>query len=199
MSDVIVVDGKGHLLGRLASIVAKQLLNGKKIVVVRTEQIIISGSITRNKVRYAQFVQKRTNTNPRRGPFHFRSPARIFWRTLRGMLPHKTVRGQLALGRLATYEGIPEPYDKIKRLVVPDALKVLRMRADRNFCLLGELSKEVGWGYTDLVAKLEATRKAKEQAYYQEKKAAATSKDQKIKSLASQLAKPNEVLAAHGY
>ena len=141
MSDVVVVDGKGHLLGRLASIVAKQLLNGKKIVVVRTEQIIISGSIKRNKVRYAQFVQKRTNTNPRRGPFHFRSPARIFWRTLRGMLPHKTVRGQLALGRLATYEGIPEPYDKQKRLVVPDALKVLRMRADRNFCLLGELSK----------------------------------------------------------
>ena len=199
MADVIVVDGKGHLLGRLASIVAKQLLNGKKIVVVRTEQIIISGSITRNKVRYAQFVQKRTNTNPRRGPFHFRSPARIFWRTLRGMLPHKTVRGQLALGRLATYEGIPEPYDKVKRLVVPDALKVLRMRADRNFCLLGELSKEVGWGYTDLVAKLEASRKAKEQAYYQEKKAAATAKDQKIKSLVSKLAKPNEVLAAHGY
>jgi len=199
MSDVIVVDGKGHLLGRLASIVAKQLLNGKKIVVVRTEQIIISGSIKRNKVRYAQFVQKRTNTNPRRGPFHFRSPARIFWRTLRGMLPHKTVRGQLALGRLATYEGIPEPYDKQKRLVVPDALKVLRMRADRNFCLLGELSKEVGWGYTDLVAKLEATRKAKEQAYYQEKKAASTAKDQKIKSIAAKLEAPNKVLAAYGY
>ena len=199
MADVIVVDGKGHLLGRLASIVAKQLLNGKKIVVVRTEQIIISGSITRNKVRYAQFVQKRTNTNPRRGPFHFRSPARIFWRTLRGMLPHKTVRGQLALGRLATYEGIPEPYDKQKRLVVPDALKVLRMRADRNFCLLGELSKEVGWGYTDLVAKLEATRKAKEQAYYQTKKADSTAKDQKIKSIAAKLEAPNKVLAAYGY
>jgi large subunit ribosomal protein L13Ae len=199
MSDVVVVDGKGHLLGRLASIVAKQLLNGKKIVVVRTEQIIISGSIKRNKVRYAQFVQKRTNTNPRRGPFHFRSPARIFWRTLRGMLPHKTVRGQLALGRLATYEGIPEPYDKQKRLVVPDALKVLRMRADRNFCLLGELSKEVGWGYTDLVAKLEATRKAKEQAYYQTKKADSTAKDQKIKSIAAKLEAPNKVLAAYGY
>jgi large subunit ribosomal protein L13Ae len=44
MSDVTVIDGKGHLLGRLASIVAKQLLAGKKIVVVRTEQILISGS-----------------------------------------------------------------------------------------------------------------------------------------------------------
>lgn len=44
MSDVTVIDGKGHLLGRLASIVAKQLLAGKKVVVVRAEQILISGS-----------------------------------------------------------------------------------------------------------------------------------------------------------
>ncbi len=44
MSDTIVIDGKGHLLGRLASICAKQLLNGKKIVVVRSEQIVVSGS-----------------------------------------------------------------------------------------------------------------------------------------------------------
>ena len=44
MSNTIVIDGKGHLLGRLTSIVAKQLLQGKKIVVVRAEQIVISGS-----------------------------------------------------------------------------------------------------------------------------------------------------------
>jgi large subunit ribosomal protein L13Ae len=44
MSQVVVIDGKGHMLGRLASIVAKQLLSGKKIVVVRAEQILISGS-----------------------------------------------------------------------------------------------------------------------------------------------------------
>ena len=44
MSGVTVVDGKGHLLGRLASIVAKQLMAGKKNVVVRAEAIVISGS-----------------------------------------------------------------------------------------------------------------------------------------------------------
>jgi large subunit ribosomal protein L13Ae len=44
MSDVTVIDGKGHLLGRLASICAKQLMAGKKIAIVRTEQILISGS-----------------------------------------------------------------------------------------------------------------------------------------------------------
>ena len=38
--------------------------------------------VKRNKVKYAQFIKKRMNTNPKRGPFHFRSPARIFWRTV---------------------------------------------------------------------------------------------------------------------
>lgn len=45
----VVIDGKGHLLGRLASIVAKQLLNGQKVVVVRCEDLNISGEFFRNK------------------------------------------------------------------------------------------------------------------------------------------------------
>lgn len=44
MSDCVVIDARGHLLGRLASVIAKQLLGGKKIVVVRCEEILISGS-----------------------------------------------------------------------------------------------------------------------------------------------------------
>jgi ribosomal protein L13 len=40
----VIIDGKGHLYGRLASVVAKQLLSGKKIVVVRCEEIVVSGS-----------------------------------------------------------------------------------------------------------------------------------------------------------
>jgi hypothetical protein len=57
----IVIDGKGHLLGRLASTVAKQLLNGQKIVVVRCEALNISGEFFRAKRRfsYPQIVQGR--------------------------------------------------------------------------------------------------------------------------------------------
>ncbi len=55
MSDSVVIDGKGHLLGRLASIVAKQLLLGKKIVVVRCEQIVISGSRNYYSIKYLNF------------------------------------------------------------------------------------------------------------------------------------------------
>jgi large subunit ribosomal protein L13Ae len=45
----VVIDGKGHLLGRLASTVAKQLLNGQKIVIVRCEALNISGEFFRAK------------------------------------------------------------------------------------------------------------------------------------------------------
>ncbi|KAF7150061.1 hypothetical protein RHSIM_Rhsim02G0056800 [Rhododendron simsii] len=44
------------------------------------------------------------------------------------MISHKTKRGAAALARLKAYEGIPPPYDKKKRMVIPDALKVLRLK-----------------------------------------------------------------------
>jgi large subunit ribosomal protein L13Ae len=99
-SKEVIIDGRGHLLGRLASIVAKELLSGQKVVVVRCEELMISGGLTRNHTRYMQFLRKRTNTNPTKGPFHYRAPSRILWRTIRGMVPHKTFRGAQALERL---------------------------------------------------------------------------------------------------
>lgn len=49
------IDGKGHLLGRLASTVAKQLLNGQKIVVVRCEALNISGEFFRAKCTFTSY------------------------------------------------------------------------------------------------------------------------------------------------
>jgi large subunit ribosomal protein L13Ae len=46
----IIVDGRSHLQGRLASYVAKELLGGQRIVVVRCEQILKSGELFRNKL-----------------------------------------------------------------------------------------------------------------------------------------------------
>ncbi|CAH8662667.1 unnamed protein product [Schistosoma curassoni] len=128
----IIIDAQGHLLGRLASVVAKTLLNGQKVVVVRCEGINISGSFYRNKLKYLDFLRKRMNTNPSRGPYHFRAPAKIFWRTVRGMLPHKLYRGKQALDRLKVFEGIPPPYDKKKRMVVPSALRAIRLKPGRK-------------------------------------------------------------------
>jgi len=169
----VVIDGKGHLLGRLASTVAKQLLNGQKIVVVRCEALNISGEFFRAKLKYQAFLRKQTRYNATRGgPWHFRAPAKMFWRTVRGMIPHKTERGAKALERLKVFEGIPPPYDHKKRMVVPQALRVLRLKPGRKYTTVGRLGHEFGWKYQDVVARLEERRKVKGQAYYEKKKAA---------------------------
>lgn len=165
-----LVDGRGHLMGRLASIVAKEILNGHKVVIVRCEDINITGSLYRNKLKYHDFLRKRTNTNPKKGPFHFRAPSRIFYRVVRGMIPHKTARGAAALGRLKVFEGVPPQFQRSKRMVVPDALRVTRLAPGRKFCSLGKLAALVGWKYEDVVDELESKRKAKSAAYHLKKK-----------------------------
>jgi len=167
---VVVVDCAGHLLGRVASTLAKELLQGQKVVCVRAEELNISGSLFRNKLIFSKFLQHRGSTKPARGPFHFRSPARILWRTIRGMINHKTKRGQAALERLKVFEGVPHPYDRVKRVVIPNALRVLRLKPGRKFCRLGDLSAQVGWSHNDLVKRLETKRKVKAFAWYQTKK-----------------------------
>lgn len=88
---------------------------------------------------------------PLAGPFHFRAPSRIFYKAVRGMIPHKTARGAAALERLKVFEGVPPPYDKVKKMVVPQALRVLRLQPGRKYCTVGRLSHEVGWKYQDVV------------------------------------------------
>ena len=50
------------------------------------------------------------------------------------MVPHKTARGAAALERLKLFEGVPPPYDRKKRMVVPEALRVLRLKPGRKYC-----------------------------------------------------------------
>lgn len=69
------------------------------------------------------------------------------------MIPHKTARGAAALERLKVFEGVPPPYDKKQRLVVPQALRVLRLKPGRKYCTVGRLAHEVGWKYQDVVAR----------------------------------------------
>lgn len=193
----IIIDGRGHLQGRLASIVAKEVLRGQKVVIVRTELINISGSLFRNNLNQAEIRHKRNNTNPRRNFKHFRSPSRMFWKVIRGMLPHKESRGKAGLANLKVFEGVPYPYDVRKRMVVPQALKVLRLKSHRNFCSLGDLAKMQGWTKQDLVAELEEKRKVKSQKFHDAKvkKQAARTAAMGDKSLG----KVNNELKKHGF
>merc|ERR1712222_147259 len=62
----IIVDGRNHLVGRLASKIAHQLLVGQKIVVFRCEGLVFSGSLFRHNITFHEFLRKANNTNPRK-------------------------------------------------------------------------------------------------------------------------------------
>merc|ERR1712232_386395 len=193
------IDGRDHLLGRLASVVAKELLAGQKIVIVRCELMCVSGSLGRNRVKYAQFRRKKMNTNPTKGPFHFKSPARMVWRTVRGMLQHWSKRGEEALKLLSTFEGIPAPFDKKKRVVVPLALRPVRIKSIRSYTVLGELADSIGWKHKDLLVRLEEKRRVEAADFYQKKKEKAALRRKAEAECAGELTKVNEVLATYGY
>jgi len=191
---LIVVDGKDHILGRLASYVAKELINGQRIVIVRAEKIVLSGSLFRRRVQFTEFLHKKMLHNPRRALQHYKSPSRIFWKSVRGMLPHKTPRGAAALGRFKVFEGVPAPYDRKKRKVIPDALRAIRLRSDQEFTVLGKLSNSVGWKKQNLIEKLETQRKARSKKFYAKKVAEANRRRAalnlpKVKEIAAELAK----------
>merc|ERR1712224_312990 len=167
------------------------------VTVVRCEAINMSNSLYRQQLKWAAFKRKTNNVNPKHGPFHYRAPSKMFWRVVRGMLPHKTARGAAALNRLKCFEGVPPPFDKKRRMVVPAALRVLKLRPDRKFCTVGRLSHEMGWKYKDVVEKLEAKRCVRAKKYYANKKKAVLAKTKAAESDA--VKKVNEELAQYGY
>merc|ERR1712029_3798 len=139
---------------------------------------------------------KRHLVNPKKsGPFHFRAPSKVLFRAIRGMLPHKTARGAAAIQRIKLFEGVPPPYDKKKKMVVPNALRVLRLKPGRKYCTIKRLSHEVGWGYKDVVDRLEEKRITKAAAFHERKVANAKLRTSAI-SGASEI---NGKLAELGY
>jgi len=115
------------------------------------------------------------------------------------MIPHKSKRGAEAMNRLKVFDGIPHPHDKEKRMVVPSALRVVRLKPGRKYCTLSRLSHEVGWKYKDVLETLEEKRKAKAAVYYEHKKKIENLKQKAAENKAEELKSVNEVLASYGH
>jgi large subunit ribosomal protein L13Ae len=114
-----------------------------------------------------EYLGKYFHTNPRRGFHHFRAPSMMFHKAVRGMVPRKSPRGEAALDRLKVFDGIPSPYDVKKRKVVPDALKIVRLKPFRPFCVLGELAAQVGWKRAGILSKFEEKRQKKATKFHE--------------------------------
>jgi large subunit ribosomal protein L13Ae len=185
-------------MGRLASIVAKQLQLGQRIVLVRCEQTLISGKHYRNKLNFMDFLHKRTNTNQKKGPFHHVAPSRIMWRTIRGMLPYKTAKGEAALGRLKCFDGCPVSVNAKKKMVIPEALKAVRLQPRAKYSVLGNIAKECGWTKQDLISTVEAKRIGRNHEWYK-KKVDNLKKEKEVIKNNKEVQDVNKQLEEYGY
>ena len=151
------------------------------------------------QLRYHAYLHKTHCYNPRKGgPWHHRAPSRILYKAIRGMIPHKSPRGAAALERLKLYEGCPPPYDRKKKMVIPAALRVLRLKPGRKYCTLKRISHEVGWAHKDIVDKLEDKRRVRAQAYQERKVANLKKRTSAATNASGPLAEVNQKLAVYG-
>ena len=135
----VIVNAEGLILGRMASQVAKKLLNGEEVIIVNAEKAILSGK-RKSKIAEAHlFLEVGA---PKRGPFHYRRPDRIVLKTVSGMLPIRQTKGKNALSRLRVFMGIPEELKKQKTETLT-AAQAAKLKGPS--LTLGELAKEIGW------------------------------------------------------
>lgn len=138
-SPVIVVDASSLVLGRMATEVAKRLIQGESVVVLNAEKAVMSG---RRLSRVKEVKKKLEIGHPRKGPFFARRPDRFVKRTVRGMLPRKKPKGKEAYKRLRVFIGVPQEFDDQPRETIPKA-KAEKLKC--SYVTVGELTKEIGW------------------------------------------------------
>ena len=137
--NAIIIDAKGLILGRMASIIAKRLLQGESIIVLNAEKTAISGKRLQIVKEAKTFLEV---GHPRKGPFHQRRPDRIVRRTIRGMLPRKKPKGMQAFKRLKVYLGAPMEFNGKEIQTILDASAE---KLKSPYITVGELAKEIGW------------------------------------------------------
>jgi large subunit ribosomal protein L13 len=134
---VKVINAEGLILGRLASVVAKRLLDGEAIIITNAEKSIVIGS---KDAIINNYLEKRARTHARKGPKFPRMPDRILKRTVRGMLPYQQARGRTALKNLKVYIGVPKEFAKSKTETIEKAKNI----DNEKFLELGAISRYLG-------------------------------------------------------
>ncbi len=137
--NTVIIDADGLILGRLASVVASRLLSGETIAITNAERAVVSGSKTTTYREYKEQVDKGSTES---GPYFPSRPDQIMKRTIRGMLPHKRMRGRDAMSRLRVYVGTPAELAGSDAETIPAAS--LTRLGTIKYIKLGEVSTKLG-------------------------------------------------------
>lgn len=140
--DATIINASNLIAGRMASIIAKRLLCGEKIVVVNAEKAVLSGRKSSRLKEFNAFLEIVGRSNPKYGPKHYRSPDAILRRMVRGMLPRNKAKGRNAYKRLKVFIGLPKNIGDKKTQTLHEASV---SKSAYSYVYLGTIAREIGW------------------------------------------------------
>jgi large subunit ribosomal protein L13 len=131
-------DANNQILGRISSVIAKDLLNGEKVIVVNCEKVVMSGN---PRFVLSKYLDRISRGDIKHGPFFPKTPDRIFRRAVRGMLPRKKAKGRIAFKNLKAFIGLPEEFKgkNFEKIKTKDAGSL-----KTKYVTLGEISTAIG-------------------------------------------------------
>ncbi len=140
---MLVIDGEGAILGRLASLAAKRLLEGHRVIIVNADKVAVSGEPTRLMQFYRDTVLGvRNHFSAKWRPKRPRSPQQLVRRAVRGMLP-RAPKGLRALSGLRVYVGVPKGFSG-KAVKLPEEMTVQKL-TKAKYATLAEIARQLGW------------------------------------------------------
>jgi len=139
VKNATVIDANGLILGRMASRIAKRLLEGENVMIVNAEKAVLSGN-RRSKVNEAKVFLEVGGVG--RGPFHYRRPDRIVRKAVKGMLPIRQPKGIAAYRRVQVFMGVP---DNLKGQKIGTLTEAQAKKLTCPYFTIGELAKGIGW------------------------------------------------------
>ena len=147
--ETYVVDATNCKLGRLASRVAKLLMQGHRVFVINAEKAVITGKKKAIMERYLFLRSRKQLTSHKVVKVWYPTlPEGILRYTIMRMLPRKKPKGREAVHRLRVYRGHRE-IPGAKPIEIPDAKMerpISRSRRVIRYMTLGEVSRELRGG-----------------------------------------------------
>lgn len=138
-----VYNGEEHILGRLSSVIAKDLLNGENVILFNAEKMFITGNRKNIIEKYIKRRQVKCHQDPEHAPKWPKRPDLLVRRIIRGMLPYKKPRGRRAFRKLKVYIGIPEKLKPLTEKTI--ILERAKVKEGQRGITVEELCRALGY------------------------------------------------------
>lgn len=132
-----VINAEDCVVGRLASHVAKMLLEGEEVVIINAEKAMVTGTPKHTEEFFSEKIKR---GDPYHGPFYPKKADGILRRVIRGMLPYHKPRGRTAYKRLKVYKSVPGEFKTEQAEIINKS----KSKSDCKFIYLKDISNKFG-------------------------------------------------------